>query len=179
MAWEVERKARIPDPEAIAERLTERFGTPTYSRKVDRYFSKPGDTENRFRLRTLSLDTDAPGTVTWKSRVMDDGMEINEEREFEVSNAADFSSLIGRIGCSLFAVKKKDTRAWNLDHGLLAELSYVDRLAWFLEVEAVIPDTEGVEEAKRRVNRVFQELRIPTSDYEPRAYLSMLASGGL
>jgi adenylate cyclase class 2 len=181
MAWEIERKARIPDPEAIAASLSERFGAPSRSRKVDHYYSQPGDTENRFRLRTLDADSqdDAKGIVTWKTRVMEDGMEINDEHEFEVSSAQEFSSLLGRIGCAVFAVKKKDTRAWRLDHGLLAELSNVDRLGWFLEVEAVIPDTEGVEQAKRRVNRVFEELGIPASDYEPRAYLSMLATGGL
>lgn len=181
MAWEIERKARIPDPEAIAASLSERFGAPSHSRKVDHYYSQPGDTDNRFRLRTLDADPhdDASGIVTWKSRIMEDGMEINEEHEFEVSSAPEFASLLGRIGCTVFAVKKKHTRAWRLDHGLLAELSKVEQLGWFLEVEAVIHDTEGVEQAKRRVNRVFEELGIPASDYEPRAYLSMLASGGL
>ena len=181
MAWEVERKARIPDPERVAAILTQRYGSPLYSRKHDQYYLFPDDSGSRFRLRVVDTEPGegVPGVVTWKSRTMEQGMEINDEQEFSVSCATTFSDLVLRMGCTPLAIKKKDTRAWRLNHGLLAELSRVERLGWFLEIESVIQSRDGVDEAKRLVDGVYQELSIPPSDYEPQSYLSMLAELGL
>jgi adenylate cyclase class 2 len=123
--------------------------------------------------------------VTWKTRDLREGVEINDEREFEVSDAGVFEDLLGRLGLAPGIVKNKRGRAWvfggcspgDRSAGVIrAELSEVRFLGWFLELEILASrkDEEAAAEHRERLFSLLDRLEIPREKIEPRPYTAML-----
>jgi adenylate cyclase class 2 len=102
-------------------------------------------------------------------------MEINDEREFSVSDAAAFEDLLRRLGLQKGIEKNKRGWAWNCA-GITAELTEVAGLGWFVELEIITDDAaEGtVTAARTRLLALLRKIGVKKNRIEPRYYTEML-----
>ena len=205
MGVEIELKARLGDFEPVRERL---FTLGDYCRaylKSDTYWlpaqtvvgqlSIPSGVRVRYE-KGVNAGGDAFGSilVTYKTKEISDGIEINDEYEFTVSDAAPFEELLGRMGLRRTHHKEKKGWAWLVRQApeasqspaetpppdappILAELSLVEGLGWFLEIEiqlAAAADRQTIEECRRRLLALLKQLEIPEDKIESRPYTVML-----
>lgn len=176
MAIEVEIKAHVAEPAAVAARLVELGWARSRSfEKHDRYFAPiTGDRGADFRLR---IDGDH-ASVTFKRKRLVSGGEINEEREFTISDSAAFLAFTERIGCSLEFEKHKRGRTFTQPEvpGLLVELVEVQRLGSFIELEVMLAHADEARAAAwhERMRALLGELGIEEARIEPKPYSRLL-----
>jgi len=189
MAVEIELKARLDDFEPVRERL---FAVGEYDRsyiKSDTYWlpaqgGAVASIPSGVRVRR-DRGIDAGGAahesilVTYKTKEISDGIEVNDESEFTVSSAAPFEALLLNLGLREAIRKEKQGWAWNIppeQPPILAELSLVTGLGWFLEIEiqAANDQRQTVDESRRRLLALLEKLEIPAEQIEPRPYTAML-----
>jgi adenylate cyclase class 2 len=203
MAVEIELKARLEDDfEPIRERL---FTMGEYCRaylKSDTYWLPASFNDGipsgvRVRRESgVNADGAAFGSilVTYKTKEISDGIEVNDEREFTVSDAPVFEELLSRLG--LRKTHRKEKKGWSwlvtsrasvtsgaeaLEAPILAELSLVAGLGWFLEIEIQAANDSGqavIEASRRRLLALLEKLEIPADRIEPRPYTVMLKEAG-
>jgi adenylate cyclase class 2 len=149
--------------------------------------------------------TEADGTayesvlVTYKHKEISDGIEVNDEREFTVSapsgetsssedaGASLFEDLLARLGLYKGISKEKQGRSWTIppqttgqsgamQRPILAELSLVTGLGWFVEIEIIAEDDkpQTVEESRKRLLALLKDLEIPADRIESKPYTVML-----
>jgi adenylate cyclase class 2 len=210
MAVEIELKARLDDFEPVRERL---FVMGEYCRayiKSDTYWLPAQQAARQLaaipsgvRVRResgVNADGAAFGTilVTYKTKEITDGIEINDESEFIVSDAPVFEELLGRLGLHPAHRKEKKGWAWLIappqaaaqqqqavaqrqPPPILAELSLVEGLGWFLEIEIQAADNhqQTVDESRRRLFALLEQLKIPADQIESRPYTLMLEEAKL
>ena len=188
MAFEIELKARLDDYEPVKERL---FSLGKYLRsyqKSDSYWFSDNTDSYGVRVRR-DLGVDEGGVtaeltlVTYKLKEISGGIEINDENEFSVSDAAVFEQLLERLGLQKAIQKKKSGWAWAITADqsetqpeILAELSMVTGLGWFLELEIICADNRGqtVEDSRKRLFALLERLEIPADRIESRPYTELL-----
>jgi predicted adenylyl cyclase CyaB len=194
MAFEIELKARLDGPEPIPQRLA-LLGTYCRSyEKSDTYWRPPAGSGSgglppsgvRVR-RERGVDAEGRGReavlVTFKTKESTAGVEVNDEREFAVSDAAVFEELLGRLGLEPAIRKEKRGRAWTIGDAeseapILAELSDVTDLGWFIELE-ILADDDGaatVARCRERLLALLDRLGIGRDAIEERPYTRMLSS---
>ncbi|MDR2185349.1 MAG: class IV adenylate cyclase [Treponema sp.] len=180
MAVEIELKAWVKDPEAqrsVISRLARYTGA---YRREDAYWYASAASGAGVRVRRESSASPCGETVhltlvTYKTKEVRDGIEVNHEREFEVSDGAVFEELLGRLGLARGAHKLK--RGWSWDcRGITVELSEVEGLGWFAELEILADEDlpETVAGARRRLLELLNEIGIPGENIEGRCYTEML-----
>jgi adenylate cyclase class 2 len=187
MAREIELKAWVNDEKSLKERLSA-LGDYTGSyEKEDAYWfpaAAPGGSgglpPSGVRVRTETKT--GPGgkkrrtiLVTCKSKELREGIEVNDEREFRVSGGGAFGDFLSRLG--LVPVKKKRKKGWSWTaEGIHAELSLVEGLGWFIELEILETgdDEERVRAARERLFALLAKTGIPESAVETRYYTEML-----
>jgi len=189
MAFEIELKAHILDSEALKRLL---FEKTTYERaftKDDSYLY-PGQTGERttnplpsgLRIRKENRifpdgKEEALISVTFKIKEVKDGIEINNEREFEISSLPPFEELLKRLGLSAGHVKKK--RGWAFTHnGINIELTEVEGLGWFVELEILADNNreKTIAGGRERLFQLLDSLGIARDAIESRFYSEMLRS---
>jgi len=188
MAVEIELKAHIDDYESLKERLSVVGVFCRSYKKSDAYWlpAQPDTTGVRVR-RESGVDADGAAhesvLATYKIKKISGGMEVNHECEFSVSDAGLFEELLGRLGLRRAVCKEKEGWAWTVHSQIegqppiLAELSMVAKLGWFLEIEILAADNneKTVEESRGRLFALLEKLEIPTDKIEERPYTAMLA----
>lgn len=180
MAIEIELKAWADAPEEIRVRLAA-IARPLGSYdKADEYWRFPADRPQQPELgsgvRIRRLDAAAPdAVVTFKRKEVRDGIEINDEREFAVSDAATFAELLSRLGLVAWIRKRKTGAAWDAD-GITAELSDIESLGTFIELEIIAEsdDPRTVEAARARLLDLLDRLGVPRQRIEGRYYTELL-----
>jgi adenylate cyclase class 2 len=189
MAFEIELKAWADNPVAVREKLDALARFNGEFLKEDSYW-KPEDSGNMpaglpfsgVRIRKES-GKDAGGkarsavTVTYKSKERREGLEVNREREFSVSDAEPFEELLKRLGLKPATGKRKSGFSWDYD-GITAELAEVTGLGWFAELE-ILSDNNNLETvriARRRLLGLLSKLGIGEDRIEARYYTEMLQS---
>jgi adenylate cyclase class 2 len=206
MAVEIELKARLDGFEPVKERLSVLAKYCRSYTKSDAYWL-PAQADSRQLVATipsgvrvrresgLNADGSAFDTilVTYKTKEITDGIEVNDECEFTVSDAAVFEELLLRLGLCEAIRKEKKGWAWTVpaaaqaaakppQPAILAELSSVTGLGWFLEIEIQVAGTATadssrqavIEESRRRLLALLETLEIPADRIEPRPYTVML-----
>jgi len=196
MATEIELKARLNDYAPVKERLYDAGDYCRSYKKSDSYWLPVGihaemslpATGVRVR-RESGIDADGKAhesvLATYKIKEISDGIEVNHECEFTVSDAGLFEELLGRLGLSNSVRKEKEGWAWIIpsqtagQSPILAELSLVAGLGWFLEIEIMAADNceQTVEESRGRLFALLEKLDIPAEWIETRPYTVMLAGG--
>ncbi|MDR1904018.1 MAG: class IV adenylate cyclase [Treponema sp.] len=186
MPIEIELKAHTKKPDMIKSRLDGIAEFSAAIEKNDAYWfpSTGGLGENLpssgIRVRKESI-TDAEGKlsyavlVTYKSKERRDGIEVNDEHEFEVSSSEVFEDMLGRLGLEQGIAKHKKGWAWKFQD-ITAELIMVDGLGWFVELE-IITDKAGREtsgEARKHLLCLLDKLGIERENIEERYYTEML-----
>ncbi|MFP4363500.1 MAG: class IV adenylate cyclase [Spirochaetia bacterium] len=176
MPFEIELKAWVDEPEKIIETLNERYRFIGEYEKSDIYYRAPKQEEDiqpqDFRLRTEGQTY----CVTYKDKKMDKGMEINDEMEFAISNPSPFTELMRRLGCTVFCKKRKIGKRYE-DKGIIFELSWIENLGYFLEVEVILDHDgdETVGTTKQLIRDTLKSLGIPENKIEPRYYTDLLS----
>jgi adenylate cyclase class 2 len=191
MAIEIELKARLNDYAPIKEKL---YLVGDYCRsykKSDSYWlpaqsaaSVPATGVRVRRESGINVDGAAHESVlaTYKTKEISDGIEVNHESEFTVSDAGLFEELLSRLGLHNSVRKEKEGWAWTIpsqtaeQSPILAELSLVTGLGWFLEIEILAADNNAqtVEENRGRLFALLEKLDIPKERIETRPYTVML-----
>lgn len=179
--YEVELKARVDDATELQTRLEALCSYRREFDKRDRYFTAPectadpGWVPHRFRLRR-----DGEALVcTYKQKTLEQSVEVNMEREFEVSDEDAFVGLVSRLGCTPLVDKHKEGRQYDYN-GLTVELSLVHGLGTFLEIERLLGDDASDAEraaAGEEVRAALETLGVGTDRIEERPYTQMLLDG--
>jgi adenylate cyclase class 2 len=187
MSTEIEIKAWVDDPGALRARLAALCGgSPgqgTAFTKEDAYWASPvqGGTAPPQELRIRRETKTSPGGtvsralwVTYKVKEVRDGMEINDEREFSVSDGPAFEELLCRLGLTKGIEKRKQGWSWNRE-GNTVELSEVEGLGWFVELEILTAGDAGdLSVARTRLLSLLREIKVPEDRIEARYYTEML-----
>lgn len=187
MATEIEIKAHVKDRDALRRALSDKAEYLCAFEKEDCYWilakAKEGETRPPIRVRREKRDfPDETGKesvlVTCKIKERRDGMEINDEREFEVKPAQDFEQFLSLIGYAPGFVKGKKGWAFSRD-GITAELAEVRGLGWFIELEILNDTCAAAQEEfpageRKRLLDFLASLGIERDAIESRYYSEML-----
>jgi len=206
MAIEIELKVRLDDYAPVKERLSAEGDYCRSYKKSDTYWLPAQPAANGIHANGIYAAMSVPATgvrvrresgidadgaaheavlATYKTKEISDGIEVNHECEFTVSDAGLFEELLGRLGLRNSVRKEKEGWAWAIpsqtsgQSPILAELSLVAGLGWFLEIEIIAADNrdQTVEESRGRLFALLEKLDIPAEWIETRPYTVMLAGG--
>lgn len=187
MATEIELKAWVDDPKDIQSII----GTfATYIKdyeKEDAYWlpeveitpmlqeQKRGKLGSGIRVRKENGDV----FVTLKNKEVREGIEINDELEFSVSNAQTFEQFLRSLGYAPWIRKQKTGKAWRWNN-ITIELSLVANLGWFAELEIIAEtnEPEQIEQAQKDLHTCLEMLGIPMTKIESRYYTELLLERG-
>lgn len=178
---EIEIKAHVGDHE-ITEKTIASFATFTgETHKRDTYWTKENP-PMKVRLREES----GLLTVTYKKKELRGAVEVNDEREFTISDRSAFEALITDAGFMPASHKEKRTKRWVRPVNLAGvmeigiELSHVHALGWFLELEALAekPDERDIERVRESLMETLTLCGIDSRAIETRYYTEMLAEAG-
>jgi len=189
MATEIELKVRLNDYASVKERLSVVGNYCRSYKKSDCYWlpAQPDTTGVRVR-RDSGIDADGSAhesiLATYKIKNISGGIEVNRECEFTVSDAGMFEELLSRLGLRGAVRKEKEGWAWIIPSQIagqapiLAELSMVKNLGWFLEIEILADNDceQTVQESRGRLFALLEKLEIPKEWIEDRPYTVMLAN---
>jgi adenylate cyclase class 2 len=194
LALEIELKAHVQgNLQNIKRLLSEKAEYMCEFEKEDVYYFPPGPSDiprSGVRLRSESRilpDGAHEKTVyvTYKTKEERDGIEINDEKEFEVRSSqcgpeTAFNEFLKMAGLQPGFSKHKKGWAFSKDE-IKAELLEVEKLGWFLELEIVVNDSEVSEckdtvivEKKERLMEFLSDIGIEKGAIESRYYSEML-----
>jgi adenylate cyclase class 2 len=186
MATEIELKAWVEEPEVLKSRIASLACFSASFEKEDAYWypcSEPSSgtvPSSGVRIRK-ERDTDPQGRttqttwVTYKTKELRRGIEVNDEREFTVSDDGIFEELLRRLGLEPGIRKHKQGWAW--DYGeIRVELAEVSGLGWFVELEIIGDDHEAetITQARTRLLALLHQIGVEEAKIETRYYTEML-----
>jgi len=177
---EIELKAHVTCPEDCKEKLCFLAGKETAISKDDSYWFPAG-----IRIREDKTGETVHVLVTWKNKEKRDGLEVNDEHEFDLKESAEFEELLLLLGLEKKIIKHKQGWVWYYD-GITAELCEVSgtarpgdhrKLGWFLELEILSDDggAETVALARKKLLELLEKAGIGKEHMETRYYSEMLA----
>ncbi|MDR3343619.1 MAG: class IV adenylate cyclase [Treponema sp.] len=183
MSIEIELKAWVDDSNGLKTRIDSLACFSGSFEKGDAYWHSVAPVPlppSGVRIReAMYIDVAGRVTrhtwVTYKVKEVREGIEVNDEHEFEVSDKAAFEGLLRRFGLEPGVTKHKQGWAWQYA-GITVELALVAGLGWFVELE-ILTDTGNediVADARTRLLTLLQQLGIPEEKIESRYYTEML-----
>jgi len=211
MVKEIELKAHVIDSEAFKTILSGKAEYSSAFEKRDVYwFGQEAGGHNASGLKTPNLPVTKirvrkekrsfiDGTeksrclVTYKVKEEYNGIELNDELEFEVEPVEEFEGFLKIAGLKPGASKRKsgwvytkavsfasEPRSADITAELEAELTEVDGLGWFIELEILLDAEDKSEEtfakARETLLAFLDDLGVEREAIESRYYLDMLAS---
>ncbi len=183
---EVELKAHVRDRAAVLAAVSA-FARPAGAvEKRDAYWHGPDWRLNRgtrgFRVRSEGRDAEVVAThvVTFKNKRSEGGIEINLEREFEVSDREAFVEFAVRFGCEPFYDKSKTGLAFKAG-GATIEIVEVGGLGCFIEIEVLLEeeDPARIALAQGEIRALLAKAGVGESDIESRFYSELMMAAGL
>lgn len=190
---EIELKAHLEHPEKTEELLSHFAVFSSRCIKNDRYWSIG---EKTLRIRRQQADGKETVLITHKLKKYSGTIETNQELEFElpVSAVSVFTAMLEQIGFTCTAKKQKDTKVYTPHQDLFGtevltdvkavsvELSVIEPLGSFLEIEVLYPDEKDTAAAEQHVRNaqvifdtLLSALEIPQAAIEARPYNELLA----
>jgi adenylate cyclase, class 2 len=175
MVKEIEIKGRVHNYKAVQDLLTERYRFIRNYHKQDFYYTLPSIQKDLKPV--LRLRHDESWIVTKKSMELIDGMEINDEWEFEVSPGETFQVVIERLGFQVCCQNEKKGSEYQ-GEDIAFEFSEITGLGYFLEVEILLDDPDGsaCSEAEQLIREAFLSFNTYSElvTIEPEYYTDML-----
>ena len=191
MAREIEIKARVLNPRDIRIKISRFAELLGAFEKVDAYWQPqepekiPGSPRYGIRSRKEKFMNTGGKTketvyITWKFKEVRNGMEFNDEKELEVSSGEIIEELLEHLGFRLETSKQKKGSVYTLGT-MTIEITEVESLGWFLEMEILLSESnENSEEAARDILlSTLEELGINREAVESRSYSQMMSELGL
>jgi len=181
---EIEIKARVADAEATERRVRAFARFEGETQKLDAYWKLANPRDSGEFIKVRIRDEGGKATVTYKRKETRGDLEVNDEREFAVSDRPAFESLIADLGFEPYIEKRKDTRLFSVetDSGFAVsiELSLVERLGWFLELEILTddPDEQTIARAEAALRETLARSGVGDDAIERRFYTEMLSELG-
>lgn len=173
MAFEVELKAWLRQPEVIEAKAAQLGAFKGETLKEDIYFRRRGEQTpvpaDRFRLRREG----GRAIVNFKQEAIAGDVEVNDEVEFGVDDAHAFFQFADRFGFEPFVVKRKKSRVYRIERANV-ELNEVEHLGHFIEIEILCDDPTLVPAARTEIARLYHHLGLPPADLEPRRYIELI-----
>ena len=169
---EVELKAWIFDKQKIEAILRQKCKFIREYKKKDIYYKHPaGKKRKGFRVRNEGESV----TVTFKDKNIKDGIEMNVENEFTVSDPDAFTLFTQRLGCREKIRKMKTGLLFTLND-LNIELIDVEGLGCFIEIEKLVKsdDIVGIKKAGSEIRNMLEYLGVDAEKIEDRFYTNML-----
>lgn len=173
MSLEIELKAWVDDVDALRAVLEREAKFLYHYKKDDLYWfakDKGSNRVNNLPFSGLRVRREARTfkdeklneeiiLVTYKTKEKRQGIEVNTEEEFEVAGGiSSFEGLIERLGLERGYTKQKRGSLYRAGK-INAELSRVEKLGTFIELEILSGDDDSVcEESAHYVNSVHTEL---------------------
>jgi adenylate cyclase class 2 len=202
MSNEIELKAWVDDSAELSATLSmiAQFEFE-YVKEDDYWFPSdkfPADAANPLpksgvRIRkekTVDVDENEHNfvLVTYKTKEIRDGIEINNENEFTLAAAPDapietaiinFEDLLGKLYLQRGYSKKKQGFSYTYNN-ITVELSLVDRLGWFLELEIITEtdDAETLTAARNALLNFLSQTGIGEDKIETKYYSELLKERG-
>ncbi len=185
MSFEVELKAWLSSYAETRRRIEEDPGAELAgeTEKRDHYYGPAGkaardvdfEKDPIFRVRSEEGKT----VVSTKRREPpEDGIEVNEEIEFEVADAAGFRAFARALDFRPFIVKRKRTRKYKVGRAGV-ELHRIDPLGDFIEIEILVEARDEVSAAQVEIRELLQRFGVPAEKIEPRLYIDLLRRIGV
>ncbi len=175
---EVEVKCRVVDKKSLLDILHKKARYKRKYFKKDFYYStaKNNDDFDIDRCIRLRLDRGSY-TFTSKSRIIENGIEFNDERNLSVTRHKSkviVNFIKDILNMSLYVLKEKKGKAFVYKNTLI-EVSTIKGLGDFVEFEIIdssdnLDATEKIEFLKDLIN----EFGISESDIETKTYIEMI-----
>jgi len=178
MATEIELKAWVDDPYEL-KKVIDSLARFSFSfKKEDVYWYNPNSCRVRVRREE---DTDAYGRVytsilvTYKNKERINGIEVNEEHQFNISYEESFGEFLKNLDFKEKYRKQKQGFSWSYE-GMTVELAEISKLGWFIELEIMTNDSrsETVTRSRTRLLDFLRKIGIGEDKIETRYYLEML-----
>ena len=169
MSIEVELKAYVADPIAIRKKLTFHLGASVPLVRTDQYYKRKEDKLDLIRVRTEEDRI----IVNSKKRKINNGIEENQEYEFDIDNPQEFSRFLSILEFYPSYTKEKKVEIFSSSN-LTYELTQIEGLGWFIEIETILNSEDNIEEGRQRVLRALLELGFSEKHIEPRSYKLLL-----
>jgi predicted adenylyl cyclase CyaB len=177
---EIELKARVRDPREIRQKLSLFMEYQSQIEKNDEYWIVPlAMSESNFFSGTFRVRLrQEPGRVlvTFKEKSYQEGLEVNKEVEFGVSDAVSFRHLLEKMSAKIHYRKRKTGTLWKMGDSIIAELVNVEGLGDFLEVETMYEESENIDLRALKISLlgIIRKSGLMESDIEPRPYSQLL-----
>ena len=174
MPIEVELKFKIKDLQELEYELIEK------SAKLDRivnqkdyYFSHPcrdfSKSDEALRIR----EDGSRNFLTYKGKKIDSKTKTRLEIETVINNTQEMINILSKLGFTIIAIVAKDRRIYNLQNIFFC-LDNVESLGSFLEVEEVVDNIKKVQDTKKKIYQLLQNLNINTKESIRDSYLELL-----
>ncbi len=189
---EIELKAHVFDRKKLVEKLNSFAKYEKTVTKDDTYFhlEKKSDGKNyisariRQQIEKTENGTETTNFLTYKKKELRTdsqgiSIEVNDEKETEISNAEAVKILFDDIGFVTALKKHKEVMIFSAkteQGNANIELCNVEKLGDFIEIEILSEknDTETVEKIQSELKNLLSKCGIPEKDIEKRYYSEML-----
>lgn len=172
MSIEVEIKAWVKNFDSLKDKLDKEYFFVNEYEKEDVYLKgidSITDEEKEIRLRRIA----GKSIVTYKDRSHQDNVEVNVEKEFSVDKPKEFLFTMEKLGFIPYIRKNK--KGFQYRSGdITIELSHVQKLGDFIEIEYIVSRELEVDLAKNEIYKILDDLGIERSDIEKKFYVQML-----
>lgn len=172
MSLEIEIKAWVDDFDDILQRLKERYNFVKEFHKDDRYYrgiDHSTDESRGIRIRKQGDEY----IVTYKERSHQDKVEVNLEKEIIIDDRDNFEYILNALGYKPEIEKVKVGYHFE-ESGINIELSTIKGLGDFIEIEIIEDDETNIDDAKKKIFKILDELCISREKIEDRYYTQML-----
>lgn len=172
MSIEVEIKAWVKDFDSLKSRLDKEYQFVKEYEKEDVYLKgidSITEEEREIRLRRIAGNS----IVTYKDRSHQENVEVNVEKEFLVDKPKEFLFTMEKLGFIPYIRKNK--KGYHYKSGdITIELSHVQKLGDFIEIEYIVSRELEVDIAKEEIYKILDKLEIDRKDIEKKFYVQML-----
>ena len=173
--FEIEIKAWLDNPSETERILSSFADYKGESFKSDVYwYNKDRNLKIRIREERLISETNEEKNtiyVTGKTKTVSDGMEINSENEFQISDKSAFELFLNQAGFCLQSTKTKTSKNFYVQNCHIELVSVVD-IGEFIEAEILSPSNEPsiVEQNRTIFMSILEKCKVPAENIEPRFY---------
>ncbi|MDR3325173.1 MAG: class IV adenylate cyclase [Spirochaetaceae bacterium] len=198
MSHEIELKAWVDDCQELSATLSRIAAFEFEYVKEDEYWfpveggSWDGPRSGLRVRKEKTIDADGAETdcalATYKTKEIRDQIEVNDEHEFALAAPegssmeaalAAFEEFLGRLRLGRSFTKKKQGVSYK-SGDITVELSLVEHLGWFLELEILSDDDDPctIEAARESLLAFLDKAGIAREKIEPKYYSELLRERG-